>query len=141
MPARASTKLPANRSKTRDRTEPESDLEILSYSEDGLTFEGRLFGEETFTFSTDCNAFVTSNAAASMAGLVRFFHHLISIDHLTEGKTQKQIDLIAFEEKQRFDDVMSRQRNFTFERFGKLFGDVVEATGNDESEGNAATST
>jgi hypothetical protein len=142
MPTRASTKLPAKRSaaRPRPRAEDESDLEVLGYSDDGLTFEARLFGTETFVLSTDINAHVVSLSTTSMGKLTEFFHRQVSIDHLVEGKKQREIDQIADEEKKRFDDLLGEQRGLTFERYGKLFADIIEAAGNDES-GNGETST
>lgn len=142
MPSRAPAKVPATRSaaRPRPRAEDESDLEVLSYSDDGLTFEARLFGTETFVLSTDINAHVVSLSTTSMGKLTEFFHRQVSIDHLIDGKTQKEIDNIASDEKKRFDDLLAEQRGFTFERYGKLFADIIEAAGNEES-GNGETST
>lgn len=145
MPAtRTSTKLPAKRpatrAKERPRDEDASDIEVLSYAEDGLTLEAKLFGEATFVLSTDINAHTLSLATKSMGALSEFFHRQISIDHLIEGKTQRQIDTIAWEEKKRFDDLLSSQQGLNFERYGKLFADLIEAFGNEEL-GNDETST
>lgn len=140
----ASSRVPVKRtapSRTRARqAEPDSDLEVLSRADDGLTIEGRLFGQETFVFSTDVNAHVISLAAKTMGGLSDFFHRQVSIDHLIDGKSQRQIDGVAFDEKRRFDDLLSQQQGLTFERYGKLFADLIEEFGNDEA-GNAETST
>lgn len=140
----ASARVPARRTnptRTRPRAEPDSDLEVLSRSDDGLTVEARLFGAETFVLSTDVNAHAISLAAKTMGGLSDFFHRQISIDHLVDGKSQRQIDTVAFEEKRRFDELLTGQQGLTFERYGKLFADLIEAFGNEDDEGNAATST
>lgn len=142
MPARTPTKLPAKRpnARPRPRVEDETDLDVMGYSEDGMTFDARLFGTEVFVFSTDINAHVVSLAATSMGKLTEFFHRQLSIDHLVGGKSDKEIETIADAEKKRFDDLLAEQRGLTFERYGKLFADIIEAAGNDDS-GNAETST
>lgn len=129
---------PARRTSTRTRpAEPETDLQVLSRSGDGLTFVGRLFDEEDFVFTTDVNSFLMMKSTAGRSS--DFIDFLYSMLELTAEEDESDDEARA-RIQAKFDKVMGSQPKLTVERLFRLVNDMIEAAGNDEA-GNVATST
>lgn len=124
--------------RTRARKDkPEGDVEFLGYSDDGHTFEARLFGERTFTFSTDVNTYILGRLTSELGVASKLLHSLLEVIPQTDddGKEIETVEAARFRLKREFDDLLDSQKGMSFERVYGLVDDLARhAMGNETGE-------
>lgn len=116
--------------KTKKKKEPKSDIELLEWSDDRETFTAEIFGEETFTFSTDVNAFLLLNAIRDGGGFVDLMDSLVEVEEVDD----EDIEDTRRKEQDRFHSLLSRQKKLSVERLAQFVGDITEIAGNEDAE-------
>lgn len=114
----------------KTKKNPKSDIELIEWSEDGETFTAEIFGSETFTFSTDVNAFLLLNAVRDGGGFVDLMDSLVEV---VENEDE-DVEDTRRKERERFHNLLANQKKLTVERLAKFVGDITEIAGNEDAQ-------
>lgn len=120
---------PARRASTKQKPkDPDTDVELVSESDDGSDIVVRFFGEREFTILTDVNYWLllSSFDPRNMGGMVRLVQSLLAVNP-EEGEDP---DTAAFRVGRDFNDFMATRKGLTLERVVRLVTDLTAMAGN-----------
>lgn len=134
-------KPPANRTTpARARTapaEPDTDVTDITYDDEAGTFTARVLDDpEPFLFSTDVNTFLFAGATSPDMEGVGAMRRLVMSLVLVPGADEldgDELEAARIAERQRFTRLLESQSGFTWERFGRLMGDLIAAAGKEDT--------
>lgn len=111
------------------------DVRLISRDEDDETFVAEIFGEEEFTFSTDVNAYLLLNAVRDGGGFLDLMDSLVVVD--TNGTDPKKVEADRTKERDRFHDLLKRQKHLSVERLAVFIGEITELAGNETDDSSS----
>jgi hypothetical protein len=116
--------------------DPDSDVELISESEDGSDLIVRFFGEREFTILTDVNYWLllSSFDPRNMGGMVRLVQSLLAVNP-EEGEDP---EMAAFRVGRDFNEFMASRKGLTLERVVRLVTDLTAMAGNAQPESSNA---
>jgi hypothetical protein len=132
-PARASKTPAKKKPPAKPKEEDFDDIRLIKWNDDG-SFDAELFDEETFTFSTDINAYLLLNAVRDGTGFLDLMDSLVLVDD--EGV--EDLAAAADDEGRRFHECLKRQKNLSIERLARLVGEITEIAGNESGDSSSS---
>jgi hypothetical protein len=122
--------------RTKKKAEPEyEDIELVGeFDAENESFHAKIFGKETFRFSTDVNGFLLMNAVRGGGEFIDLLDSMVLLPDGHEDLPEREIDQMREEEKDRFHGVLTDEKHLSVERLARLVGDITEIAGNVNGE-------
>lgn len=122
--------------RTKKKAEPEyDDIELIGeFDAESESFNAKIFGDDVFRFSTDVNGFLLMNAVRGGGEFMDLLDSMVLLPDGHEDLSEREIERLRDEEKERFHGVLSDQKHLTVERLARLVGDLTEIAGNATGE-------